>query len=230
MYTKTQFAGIIGTTAEGSMNRIYQLYYSNETFDKCNKSCMLIDTRKIVQPFFESYWMNTLPIPDNGYMAVLSPQFKTKTNIDPGRIVRRPLTADLYSPYSMATGQSIWQHGEHSHPGLLKVAETVFKTAGIDARWLNQPTRKIFCNYFIMRASLWRQFRNQILGPVIAACEIHSDIVFAPCKYNPSNPKPSQIVMNATGYPYYTYAPFLCERLIGTWAYQKKLRVKLWMQ
>jgi hypothetical protein len=210
------------------MNTIYQLYYNNATLAKCSKAATLIDTSYVCTPFFESQWMNVLPIPSSGYMAVLSNKFTEKTGLKIENIINKQLIADVYTPYAHQPARNLWMQGDGAHKHLREITSVVFRDARLDIKMIALPTWNIYCNYFIMKVEHWHTFRAEMLGPVIESCLKNADLVFQTCHYGGGKNVSKEQLLKATGYPYYTYAPFLCERLIGTWLAHKKLKIKSW--
>ena len=206
----------------------YQLHYSPETKAKCSPSSQLVDTRAVQTALFESYWMATLPIPSDGFTAVLSPEFERKTgkrieNIT--AIIQRRPDVQIWMPSNarLVQDNNIWYSAERWHPGIVARAAVALHTAGIDVRVMTQPTYMLYCNYFWMQGPQWKIFRNGWLIPVINAME--SSIFTDPCTHKSGSGHTRQRLQEATGYPHYTWKPFICERLIGTFAYQNKLKI-----
>jgi hypothetical protein len=206
------------------MVKAYQLFYDMQSRAKVEPVAEPVDTSAVVQPYFESYWMATLPIPEKGRMGVFSPEFRRKARMPLSRMVARSVLtkAQVFYITGMTYEMNVWQHGAMMHPHFFKKSFIVLEEAGL-ARILRQDSVSIFCNYFLMNVELWHEFREEWLLPVMRAMDKHKDIVDQPCNYKSSSGHKTEQIQKSTGYPFYTYRPFICERLIGSFVVDKKL-------
>lgn len=94
---------------------------------------------------------------------------------------------------------------------------------GIGYPW--GPTRYedvFYCNYFVAAEDVYGRFVKELLAPAIKfMSEEMKDLETTPCKY--PHPLPAHL-QEKWGRDFYTFHPFLCERLFTHFAHVNKLK------
>lgn len=206
------------------MVKAYQLYYNSDTRARIDPLATPVDTSGVVTPYFESHWIATLPIPAEGMMGVFSPQFRRKTRMPLTRFIIRAKNrkCDIAYPFMGVFQANTWMQGAGAHPQFWKKASLILAEVNLE-HIMRMETADIYCNYFLMRVDLWHEFRSEWLLPVMQAMDKHSNVIDQPCSYRSSSGHSLLDIKRATGFNFYTYRPFICERLISSFAQVKKL-------
>lgn len=94
---------------------------------------------------------------------------------------------------------------------------------GIGYGWA--PTRYedvFYCNYFVARPDVYERFVKELLSPAIDFMALEmKDLLTTPCPYPHPLPEHLQKKWNRK---FYTFHPFLCERLFTHFAHVNKLK------
>ena len=204
----------------------YQLYYNAETKAKLSPVAKPSNTSGVVTDLFEAYWMTKDYAGD--IYGIISPEFERKTKKKIELIeakIRSNTSFDVWVPITAKPVKypNVWYTAERYHLGFLPIAATALDRAGFNVSIMSQPTYMLYCNYFWMTQKHWHQFKEQWLKPVIASMD--RQLYFTPCRHNTSSGHTLQQLRKATGFGHYTWRPFICERLIGTYIFQNKLKV-----
>lgn len=203
----------------------YQLYYNEATKAKCHPETLHIDTSGTITPLFEAYWMLNLPIPEDGFMAVISPEFERKT--------RRPITTihqqlkrvncDIMIPRNaIRSTTNQWYAAERWHHGFVARSAVALARAGL-FDYILKPGYLLYSNFFWMRVEHWHQYRKELERLVSAMDEFK--MFTDNCPHQTSSGHTKEQLMKATGFNHYTWYPFICERLIGSFMADKKLKI-----
>lgn len=143
------------------------------------------------------------------YTGLLSPKFGQKTGKTSGDILAYIADNPGYDvyfinpypqhPYWMF---NVWNHGEVFHPGLQRLADTIFETAGHKFRTedlpRNGPDTLAFCNYWVGNPTFWDAYLSFVDG-LIRAID--------------SNPALANAALSSALYPEpATFFPFFFER------------------
>jgi hypothetical protein len=132
----------------------------------------VLDNSGNERPDWYEYWpirkfLLNETLDDAAFYGFLSPKFKHKTNLgaDAVRDFIRAATPDtevvLFSPsiHNSAYFLSVFEHGEHEHPGLAAVAARLLTSLGhrvdLDA-FISDSRNTVHSNYFIAKPRFWR--------------------------------------------------------------------------
>lgn len=166
------------------------------------------------------------------YYGVLSWRFNSKTQLDYDKVINKIYsddgTTDVFSFYGEERNQNIFikdavYHGEN----LPKICNLIFEKLGYkDVLSLKTPL--IYCNYWIAKASVFDKYMSSILIPAMQLMEDNSDIKKLVNmdsgyfnyldKYDLRTDKVGndiELAIRIFGVPYYTFHPFVCERLMS---------------
>lgn len=92
---------------------------------------------------------------------------------------------------------------------------------------LLKPSHMIYCNYFVAKTNIYKDYINSLLKPAIDLFkndeELYS-LVMRKSHYN--NKVPPANYIKDTGLNYYTHAPFILERLINVYIQLNNCNVK----
>src|ERR1022692_955759 len=108
---------------------------------------------------------------ESAFYGFLSPKFKLKTNLNAAHVDALVRNADpstdiiLLTPsiHNSAYFLNVFAHGDAKHPGLLNVAQQLFRRLGKDADLTHLVTdsrTEVFSNYFVARPRFWREWLN----------------------------------------------------------------------
>ena len=202
----------------------YQLYYNEATKEKVSPIATGIYTAGTVTPLFEAYWLANTPPPQHGYMAIISPEFERKTNKRIAAIHSRLTGTNvdvLMPPNAIVSQNNHWYQAEKYHPGFIPIAGAALHRAGL-IHYILKPSYTLYSNYFWMRAEFWHEYQKE-LKAIIAAME--EPLFSTPCMHRSGSGHTREQLQLATGYHHYTWKPFICERLIGSFIYHRKMKV-----
>ncbi|WP_075214744.1 hypothetical protein [Mongoliimonas terrestris] len=193
---------------------LYQISYNEEVMRRRDPGLGILDVREDPSPdrrevhHMWRFWQAGHHDKAD-YTGLLSPKFPQKTGMTSGDIVRyielHP-GYDVYffnpypqHPYWMF---NVWNHGEVFHPGLQRLADTIFQAAGHKFRTedlpRNGPDTLLFCNYWVGSAKFWNEYMTFVDG-LIRAID--------------SNPALANAALSSALYPEpATFFPFFFER------------------
>lgn len=103
--------------------------------------------------------------------------------------------------------QSVWHHGEASHPGIIRITQSLFDRVGydIDISALRMATEKIaFCNYWAGTADFWHRY--------MAFCGPIHDLI----EHGLGDDEKRSILQTADPVSGTCFIPYIFERLFST--------------
>ena len=164
--------------------QIYQICYSDETFDQVPEGFLALDNRDNVRSDWREYW----PIRNfllNNYLAddvlygFMSPKFASKTLLDHAGIHQfldsnyRDEDVISFSPFWDLSSifKNIFEQGDFFHPGLANICKQFCDqfAAGLDTHHvITHSQNTIFCNYFLAKKKFWVEWLD--LGEKLFQC------------------------------------------------------------
>jgi len=158
-------------------NKIYQIYYSNETKEANDQGFLQLDNLANDRPDWREYWpiRNFLlnnQLEDETRYGFFSPKFKEKTGLEASTVMSFIENDDfdvaIFSPYFVQSALyfNVFEQQEEAHPGSVAIAYQCLKeiypevniyTILMDAR------STVFCNYFVAKKYFWMKW--------LACCE-----------------------------------------------------------
>lgn len=129
-----------------------------------------------------------------------------------------------------APTHNLYDFADTWHPGFMRIWERLVELLGYgDYRQYGVPAA-FYCNYWLMRRELYDKYR----GVATRAMELlDSDEMLREWAYGDSSYRgtlerlPDSKLVEMCGRPYYTFHPFVMERLVCFFAHAEKLRVKM---
>ena len=118
---------------------------------------------------------------------------------------------------------NLFKQGDRWHPNFSKVATELFKR--LDMPCMEQVQPPIFYNYWICKSELVERFVKEMLNPAMEVLET-MDLAYENSEYRVPTPEGKDQLTKVFGRPYYTYHPFICERLFPAWVTMNKLKYK----
>lgn len=212
--------------------RIIVNYYNDEGSQRLepgiiphfNSSCTRYFEATIQQKIHESLMYQSCD-----YFGILSWKTLRKTGISPLQ-AKRFIESDTDNPdyywlklKEMSYTLNPWCMGHGSD--LFNIANTVLK---FDSGFLYRETYAIFCQYYLVTPEIFNTFMSECMNPVIRIMDSgrYDDILSQRVDYNESKPSQEQLI-RIFGFPYYTWHPFIIERLFPSFAAMKGWRGKL---
>jgi hypothetical protein len=153
--------------------RIYQIFYDEASREALDLEAIPLDNTAGPPDWYE-FWpiLNFLrhnELDDDTFYGFLSPAFSAKTGFSLAEvksIVEREQSRDviMFSSHWLAVfmTRNPWVYGEHSHPGMLQLAQTFFNAIGAEtdlARLTTDSTTAAFSNYIVAKPAYWRKWR-----------------------------------------------------------------------
>lgn len=151
---------------------LYQIAYSEETWQSIPEGLLPLDNRSNERPDWAEYWpirrfLMTQPLDDNGWYGFLSPRFAEKMLVSPQDLFTfaQTLPADVdvlnASPYFdlRTMFRNVFEQGEWAHASFLALAQHAIDELrpGVDlSELINTSQTSIYCNYFIAKPRFWR--------------------------------------------------------------------------
>lgn len=167
---------------------LYQIAYSDETWNSVPASLLPLDNRANERPDWAEYWpirrfLKTEVLDENAFYGFLSPRFTHKLKTTPEALlqfvasVADNVDVAAFSPYFdfQTVFRNVFEQGEYVHPGLMDLSSRVLKEAfpGVDLREVvNTSLDGIFCNYFAAKPRFWRAWLA-LCERVFAMAEFH---------------------------------------------------------
>jgi hypothetical protein len=153
-------------------NKIYQIYYSNETKLKNDQGFLQLDNLANDRPDWREYWpirkfLLNNQLDDDTRYGFLSPKFKEKTDLEANSVMNFVENDDsdviIFSPYFVQSALyfNVFEQQEEAHPGSVAIACQCLKeiypevnifTILMDAR------STVFCNYFVAKKHFWMKW------------------------------------------------------------------------
>jgi hypothetical protein len=162
------------------------------------------------------------------YYGVLSWRFSQKTGkkgVDVQSAIERDADRpDVYSFFGNAPDANVWLRAVLvCHPlRLAEIAQKIFNRLGRTEDIFELKTPVIYSNYWIARPFVLERYVSEMLVPAMSLMEEDDEIrtlCFEDARYRPVHhralsPRKCKKIF---GRPYYTYHPFICERLFPSW-------------
>ena len=153
---------------------IHQIYYNDDTRRMLDPGFLALDNMSNARPDWYEFWpirrfLLTTPLEADAWYGFLSPNFRVKTGLDSGQVLRYMtqcaphVDVALFSPGWDQTAYFLnpFEQGEVSHPGLLDTSQRFFDAIGlqIDLRTLvTDASSTVFCNYIVAKPVFWREW------------------------------------------------------------------------
>jgi hypothetical protein len=162
--------------------QIYQIYYDEESRSALDPEFLPLDNSANERPDWREYhpirrFLLGRDLKREAYYGFLSPKFSAKTGLTAAE-VKRFVTAHhgadamLFCPFfdQSAFFLNVFQQGEHHHRGLSNVAQAFVRSARLDVdvhALVNDSTNTVFANFFVARATFWKEWLR--LGELLYA-------------------------------------------------------------
>lgn len=218
--------------------RVNQIAYAPEHTQYLSPHAVWYDNSNATeQPCLENHVISQL-INDGDhdgcdYFGVLSWAFERKRAVSLSKLL--PLvdgTSDVFAFDNLHKQPNVWRKAETWHKGIIDVAREVFKQSHphVAERFDTVQTPNIYSNAFLTRPDVYEQYVYDWLDPFMSVL-MRTESAQKPCtSYTAMKAKQgvtSEHLRRATGYPYYTLMPFVCERLFSTFlAFNPHLTIK----
>lgn len=152
---------------------IHQIYYDDSQRPALDRAFVPYDNRSNPDPTWREYHVFRSEylrgcIPAEGVTGYVSWKFGRKTGATGAAFrdfIRRHPGHDVYciSPPGIEplSFRNVWLQGEHHHPGIIRLARTVFQRVGIecDPETVHMPTgRVLYCNYWAGSRRFWDRY------------------------------------------------------------------------
>lgn len=187
--------------------RIFQIYYNDATRAAVDPAFEPLDNSANERPDWFEYWpirryLDDHPLQEGVYYGFLSPKFAAKTRL-PGAQVKAFVAdaggADVvtFSPFPdlAAFYINVFEQGEHAHQGLTEVAQAFLAAIGLDVdiyALVMDWRSAVFSNYFVAKASFWREWKN-IFDQCFALAEDPASPLHAALNTPTRHDKPAQM-------------------------------------
>jgi hypothetical protein len=154
--------------------RIYQICYSQETFNQVPEGFLALDYLSNDRPDWREFWpirefLKNNHLSENVMYGFFSPRFFEKTKLN-HESIQQYLSANYtnedivtFSPFwdLGSIFQNIFEQGDFFHGGLLKVFQEFANQylSGFEMNNLYTHSKNnIFCNYFIANSKFWNEW------------------------------------------------------------------------
>lgn len=206
---------------------IYQIQYSDDVVGEYDPSFLMYDCRKnpeadkreiahMLRFYEEGIWKEKCI----KYFGLLSPKFSNKAKISGKSFIEWIESNPGYDVYFINPfpqlsywNFNVWTQGEFWHPGLIDLANTIFKSAGytfcIEDLPRNNNKTALYSNYWVANEKFWNAYMTFI-----------KKIIFAIDNLSDSDKK--KIFEITPHYTSATFFPFIFERLFSTFIILEK--------
>ncbi len=165
------------------------------------------------------------------YFGVLSWRFEEKTKLNFDQIAnfikKEKSSADVYAFFQDPDQRSrvkknMWKHAvEMWHPPLfIEIGQMIFDELKIKANILDLETPVIYSNYWIARPQVFAGYVERLLAPAVKIME-ENETIKRLCYEDSGYDRQKSISIKQRekifGRPYFTFHPFICERLFSSW-------------
>jgi hypothetical protein len=152
--------------------KIYQIFYSNQTFEALDPGFIPLDNSDGPKDWMEywairEYFLNN-EVGLNDLIGFFSPRFKEKTGLESSHVfehINNNPDADIYlfNPYYhlAAWHTNVFLQGEISHPGLIDLTNKLLQQIEIDidtSKLIMSSLNTVFCNYFVANINFWKDW------------------------------------------------------------------------
>ena len=167
---------------------------------------------------------------DCDFFGVFSWRFHLKIPVGPSEILgamkKDGFSSDVYSFFDSQKIQSpqIWNQTDYFHPGALKIARRIFEYLELRLAPEEVHSTKIYENHFLCRPELYQRYYEELLKPCMDLMENGADPELSELLMQDANYRRRSALaltddekISIFGRPYFTFHPFICERLFSTW-------------
>lgn len=216
---------------------LYQIAYNEETIKKVDVDNAIEFQNRASDKYLENTIISRFSefVTDRAsYFGILSARFdeKMQWKQSEGRSIAgiRPAiekdgySHDVYSFFGSNTIRNVWVQADRWQPGVLEIAEIIFKQFAIergqpigDLKKLDTPI--IYQNAFVAKREIYADYVNNWLIPLINIMETNEAV--KPLLFANPNYKDAKLTeeecMRVFGVPHYTFHSFVCERFFSTY-------------
>lgn len=151
---------------------LFQIFYNEATRDQLDPGFTPLDNSANTRPDWFEYLpirqcLLTQELAEDDYLGIFSPKFFEKTGMR-SQAVRDVLAKTdapvvSFSPWfgHLALHRNVFLQAEKNHPGANHVFDAVLPELGLSLdirRCVMSTEQAIYCNYFVAKPSVWRQW------------------------------------------------------------------------
>ena len=171
---------------------VYQILNHYTPRQALDPGFRVLDNSANERPDWYEYWpmrefLLNEPLDESAFYGFLSPKFRLKTSLDAAHVEALVRDADpstdviLLTPsiHNSAYYLNVFLHGEARHPGLLEVAQQLFRRLGKQsdlAQLVTDSRTEVFSNYFVARPRFWREWIS-VTEAIFAIAEDPADVL-----------------------------------------------------
>lgn len=203
---------------------LYQIHYSDDVAGVFDPDFVKYDCRETpenerreiahMQRFFEGgVWKDN----NSSHFGLVSPKFTSKTKLRGNEFIHWINSNPGYDvyfvnpfPHLQYLHFNVWEQGEYWHPGLLELADSLFKAADLDIQTKKLPRNThytlLYSNYWIANERFWREFMG-FVRKLSTAVDNLTDL------------ERGKFFARAPHYEVATYYPFVFERMFSTFLF-----------
>jgi hypothetical protein len=196
----------------------YMMYYDENIFPQYGIYHNFMTFIRLNPPsvYFESNGFRLITsVPDFEYIGVLTPSFERKSNLTIPEIINKVKKSKedlipLYSDNSDLLRQATQHHGKKFQI----IWEWVLQNCSIKRK----TCKAFFSNLWILKREKfceYLQFAKNVMNLLDNAPPNLQSLLKSNSNY--TGKLTSQVLLERTGYPYYTFHPFIMERIIVIW-------------
>lgn len=216
--------------------KIHQIYFKREHLGFISPGCYSYFNKQ-ANKFLENQVIKDLVSHGHNreceYFGVLSWKFSRKVGFSydymKSLIYQDNFSHDVYSFFSRVKHMNIWRMGDKWHKDLSKIGQMLINKIGIECNVSDLDTTPVYCNYWIAKTDIFSDYVNTMLTPALKILSTDKEIMFYCDKnsnYTNLDMATPQMCKQIFGKPYYTYYPFILERLPSTYFALNDIRVK----
>lgn len=227
--------------------QIFQIAYNEETLKLIDMNKAFLCFNRSSSPFLENDIIaNLQQIADNRfeYFGILSARFEEKMKYKQSKakkidgihsaIEEDGYSNDVYSFFGSSTKRNVWKQAEQWQPGILEVAELIFKQYSIErgqpvGNLLQLDTPVVYQNAFVAKKEIYFDYVQNWLRPLMSIMntnEAIKSLLFKDAKYKDAKLSAEEC-LQVFGVPFYTFHSFVCERFFSTYlAVNKEISIK----
>jgi hypothetical protein len=168
------------------------------------------------------------------YFGIFSVKFRNKLG-KTGAIVKRMIEQNPgFEVYSFFDGvQNMWRHADKWHPDFSKVGDMILSKIGYKGA-TKRDIQMVYSNHWIATPEVYERYVDEMLIPAMEIMESDSEINELVNRdsgyrigFKGEKIASKETCLKVFGKPYYTYHPFICERLFATWADWNNIKIKV---
>lgn len=220
--------------------RIRQIYYKPVQYGLCdekffpyeNKKASLFLENQVIADLF-----NQKDYLDCDYYGIFSWKFRNKISYTSSYIFNRmeQLANENFEVFSFFDANeqrnpnlNMWKQGNVWHPLFSTIGKLLFQELGLPDP-LTIRTRLIFSNHWITTPKIYARFCKEMLIPCMELMQNNQEIkelCEMDANYISRDRLKEEDCFPIFGKYYYTYHPFICERLFGTFCGLHDIKLK----